>query len=42
MTIYTHKLVDGVVIPLTPEEIEELEQRDVEFAENPPPMPGLP
>lgn len=29
MSQYTHKMVDGVEVPLTPEEIAELEARDV-------------
>jgi hypothetical protein len=38
-TVYTHKMVDGVAIPLTPEEIAELAARDAAYAANPPPIP---
>lgn len=36
MTLYTHRIVNGVDIPLTPEEIVELEARDAAFV---PPTP---
>jgi hypothetical protein len=38
-TVYTHKMVDGVAVPLTPAEIAELEARDAAFASDPPPIP---
>lgn len=36
MSTYTYKMVDGIEVPLTPEEIEELEQRDIDWANRPP------
>jgi hypothetical protein len=38
-TVYTHKMVDGVAVPLTPEEIAELEARDLALATSPLPIP---
>lgn len=42
MSIYTHKVVDGVEIALTQEEIAELEARDAELASYVPPAPPAP
>jgi hypothetical protein len=33
---YTHKMVDGAMVPLTPEEIAELEARDAAWAADEP------
>jgi hypothetical protein len=38
-TIYTNKMVNGVSIPLTPQEIAEFQQRELNFINNPPPLP---
>ena len=45
MSIYQNKMVDGVLIPLTPEEIAELEARDIQAVQQqnvntPDPGPG--
>ncbi len=40
MSQYTHKVVNGVTVPLTPEEIAELEARDAAYV--PPPKPAAP
>ena len=34
MSIYTHKMVNGIEVPLTQEEIDELEARDALFLAN--------
>ncbi len=38
-TVYTHKMVDGVAVPLSPAEIAECEQREQAFINNPPIIP---
>lgn len=40
MSKYTHKMVNGVDVPLTPEEIAELEARDAAYV--PPTEPAAP
>lgn len=37
--MYTHKIVNGVRVDLTPEEIAELETRDAEYVEPVKPAP---
>jgi hypothetical protein len=41
MSIYQHKIVDGVLVELTQQEIDALEQRDADFAAQPPAPPTI-
>lgn len=41
MTDYTHKMVDGISVALTQQEIQEFVQRDLDFANRPLPVPNI-